>query len=262
MMRNCFSLTFFIVLIFSFSAMADNASDSIQSIDGLFYRGMELNYDLEGMTLIKKSYDLATKALETDPDNYDLLWRCARAASEYGETARGIEIEGWKDICRQWGKKGIDLTTKAQGINPDRVEAYYWQSHSVGIYSYASSLMDALNEGLYGKSVRSMEKAYEIDKSYLDYSPVYFFIMFYHRLPWPFKNRDKALKYYDEFSAMTKWSWESHVRYTYVAEFLLSLKDEKYTQEGIKLIEAVLSSPHPRKFYQDWASDIKQKTDL
>ncbi len=232
----------------------------IIEIDTLLERGMKENYKKSGMALVKKSLDLCLNLVEDNPNNYEVLWRCSRSCAQYAEAAFGLQAEQWKEISSKWGKRGMEFGAKAQKIEPERVEAYYWQLHSLGRYAKVTGLITAIREGFKKMSDHSIVKMYKIDKSYLDYSPVYMMAMRYYELPWPMKDKKKALKYYNEFSANTKWQWEPHLKYPNVAKLLIGLKKEHYIQEAKKLLDFMISDPHPRPYYQSMAKKLLKKS--
>lgn len=230
-----------------------------KQIDELFLCGFQDNFKQEGMNQIKSSLDLCLKGIEKHPDSYDFLWRASRSASQYAESAKCIQINGWRKICEKWGKKGIDFGEKAILINPKRVEGYYWQCCSIGVYKDGAGLISMIREGIYQKMKRGGRKAYEIDKSYCDYGPVFGGTIFYSEPPWPLRNIDKAIAYYHEHNEKASWTWEPHVKYCYIAKFLIELKDPAYQKEAKRLLKLALSKPEQRQFYHDMAVTLLQK---
>ncbi len=249
-----------IVFVFPLKVSAGSHSEQlIEQIDALFTKGIAENYQQSGMDMLKQSLDLSLKSLNEAPENYEILWRCSRSAGEYAEAAMILKEDGWKGICSHWGKKGMNLAEKAQKIAPERVEAYYWQIQNIGKYADATSILTAVKEGFIGKMKRNLKKSYEIDKSYHDYSPVFVNSLFNYELPWPLKDKKKALKYYEEFVENADWNVDCAKRYTDAAKFLLSMKGEKYKNEAKKLIETTLADPHPRLFYKELAIRLLSK---
>ena len=81
------------------------AVDYLAEADRIFDQGGIENY--------KKSIDLYIKAVEQQPDDYEAAWKCARAHREYADEAKKKGVEGWKDICAQYGKAGMQYAQKA-----------------------------------------------------------------------------------------------------------------------------------------------------
>ena len=64
-------------------------------------------FDQGGLENYKKSIDLYVKAVEQQPEDYEAAWKCARAHREYADKARKKDVEGWEDVCAQYGKAGM-----------------------------------------------------------------------------------------------------------------------------------------------------------
>ncbi len=241
------------------TVIQSSSESSVQQIDAVFNQAIVQNYNQTGMQLMHDSLQLGLQAVEKYPENYDVLWRCARSAVEYAEIAKTIQTEDWKQICRTWGKKGMDICTKAQTLEPDKIEGYFWQIKSIGKYSDSVGIITAIKEGFLPKIKKNLARSYEIDKTYCDYTPVYANCMYLYNLPWPMKNKKKALKYYREFAEQTNWSFDSHVEYTFAARFLLSLKGKEHKVEAKKLLEITLEKHKQYKYYNELAKDLMAK---
>ena len=88
-------------------------------------------YDQGGIDNIKASTDLYLKAVAADPNSYEAAWKCARAHRNYGDEAKKASVEGWEDLCAEYGKKGMGFAQKATTLGPDKVEGYYYYGISV-----------------------------------------------------------------------------------------------------------------------------------
>ncbi len=234
-----------------------NLGPIIAEIDKLLKKGVAENYKPSGMDTLKRCLDLCMKTLKDNQNDYEILWRCARASGEYAEAAMIMKMDGWRNHCVKYGKLGISYSNKAKAIEPKRVEAYYWQAQCIGKYIDASSFQDAIKEGYVPKILLNVTKSYDIDRTYHDYSPLFIAAVVFNELPWPLYSKAKALKYYKEFTKKAKWEVDSARRRTFAAKFLLSMEDEEYRKEAEKLLEAVLKDPHPRQFYCDQARKIQ-----
>lgn len=236
-----------------------NPGSDIERIDALHERGTEENYNASGLGLLKASLELCLACMEENPKEYEILWRCSRAAHQYAETARNLVAEGWETTCKDWGKRGMEIAEGAQGIKPDRVEGYFWQSACIGVYSDGTGIMTAVKEGFYKKSKTAIQKAYELDKRYNDYDPVFAKAMFHVTLPFPWKDKKKALAYYREFEESTAWTVRPYIRRLYGADLLMEVKPKGYKEEAKGLLERALTAPHLQKYYKDWAEDLRSK---
>jgi hypothetical protein len=239
-------------------ARADSESD-VDRIDALVEKGTETNYERSGLDLLRESLDLCLACAEHKAEDYEILWRCARSAHQYAETARNLQVDGWEGICKEWGKKGMEIAERAQRIEPGRVEGYFWEAACVGVYSDGTGVMTAVKEGFYPKSKKAMGKAYELDKSYNDYDPVFGSAMFYISLPFPLKSKKKALKYYREFEASASWTVRPYVRRIYGANLLMEVKPKGYEEEARGLLDKALTAPHLQEYYREWAKELLSK---
>ena len=89
-LAGIFSVALF-VLPFSLIA-ADYASQG----DALYNKGVLEDY--------KKSIGLHLRALEEGHDSYEANWKLARSCRMYGEHAKRQGVQGWKNICAEYGR--------------------------------------------------------------------------------------------------------------------------------------------------------------
>jgi tetratricopeptide (TPR) repeat protein len=72
------------------------------------------------------SVELLRAHLADDPDDYDALWRVARACLIMGAAG-----EGWR-IQNSWFDTGMDFGDRAVDVRPDGVEGRYWRAAVTG----------------------------------------------------------------------------------------------------------------------------------
>jgi hypothetical protein len=221
------------------------ADDNLSEGDTLYNQGGMKNY--------KRSIELYLKALEATPDNYETKWKCARAFREYGKEAKRQRIEGWKEICAKCGKEGMKYAQRAMEQEPNKPEGFYYYGLSVGIYSDGVSILTALAEGLKNKTQNGFEKTYELDKMYDEAGPILALGRFWAVVPWPFKDKKKALKFYREYQG-TQYFAEKDEGKVYLAELLLDLGGEENKAEAKALLEGVAQSDE--KYFRDWAKRL------
>jgi hypothetical protein len=123
----------------------------------------------------------------------------------------------------------------------------------VGIYSDGVSILTALAEGLKNKTQNGFEKAYEMDKMYDEAGPILALGRFWAVVPWPFKNKKKALKFYREYQK-TPYFAEKDEGKIYLAELLLDLRGKENKAEAKALLEEVAQSDE--KYFRDWAKRL------
>jgi len=213
-------------------------------------------FDQEGLENYKKSIDLYVKAVEQQSDDYEAAWKCARAHREYADKAKKKGVEGWKDICAQYGKTGMQYAQKAIELKPQRPDGHYYYGLNVGIYSDGVSIFTALKEGLKDKTQQSFEKTYEINKMYKEGGPMLSLGRFWAVLPWPLRDREKSLAYYREYQ-QTKYFVDNTEAQLFLAELLIQMDGEKNEAEASGYLEKGLKSDDP--YFVDWAKQLQAK---
>jgi len=211
-------------------------------------------FDQGGLENYKKSIDLYIKAVEQQPDDYEANWKCARAYREYADKAKKAGIEGWKDICAQCGKAGMQYAKKAIELKPERPEGYYYYGLNVGIYSDGVSILTALSEGLKDKTQQSFEKAYAINKMYKDGGPMLSLGRFWAVLPWPLRDRKKALAYYREYQQAPYFATNTEAQ-LFLAELLIQMGGDANKTEAKGYVEKGLQSEDP--YFKNWARQLQ-----
>jgi len=226
--------------------MYASAVDYLAEADKIFDQGGLENY--------KKSIELYIKAVEQQPDDYEANWKCARAYREYADKAKKAEIEGWKDICARYGKAGMQYAKKAIELKPERPEGYYYYGLNVGIYSDGVSILTALSEGLKDKTQQSFEKAYTINKMYKDGGPMLSLGRFWAVLPWPLRDRKKALAYYREYQQTPYFATNTEAQ-LFLAELLIQMGGDANKTEAKGYVEKGLQSEDP--YFKNWARQLQ-----
>jgi tetratricopeptide (TPR) repeat protein len=221
---------FFLVMLFPIGLMA---ADNTAEADKLFRLGGLENY--------KQAIALLEKELAANPDSYEANWKCARAYREYGDEAKSKKIEGWKDICAEYG---------------NRPDGHYYYGLNVGIYSDGVSIFTALSEGLKDKTQTSFEKAYAIDKMYKEAGPMLSLGRFWAVLPWPMRDRDKSLQYYREYQA-TEYFADNLEAHFYLGELLYQIGGKENKAEATGLLEKAAQSKDP--WFRDQAQELLKK---
>ncbi len=225
--------------IFSQGVMA---KDYISESDALFENGGLENY--------KKAITIYLKFLESNPDNYEANWKCARAYRQYAEETKKQGIEGWKQVCMKYGKEGMKFGEQARKQRPNHPAGHYYYGLNVGTYSDGVSIITALSEGLKNRTQESFEKAYELDKTFDRAGPILALGRFWAVLPWPFRDREKALRLYREYQTTPYFKSQEEGK-IYLAELLLELngKEDRMEAKGL-LIEACQSKD---RYFKKWA---------
>jgi tetratricopeptide (TPR) repeat protein len=118
--------------------------------DGLFSYGEDMARDRQALTIL-------TRALGTDADNYQLLWRTARAYYQVGDDASDSEK-------RHYFERGIETGQRAVAQQPTGVEGHFWLAANYGGLSEIQGIWQALQMV---KKVRTeMEMALRLQADY------------------------------------------------------------------------------------------------
>ena len=136
---------------------------------------------------------------------------------------------------------------------PNKPEGFYYYGLSVGIYSDGVSILTALAEGLKNKTQNGFEKAYELDKMYDEAGPILALGRFWAVVPWPFKDKKKALKLYREYQGTQYFAGKGEGK-VYLAELLLALGGKENKSEAKALLEKVAQSDET--YFRDWANRL------
>jgi tetratricopeptide (TPR) repeat protein len=225
----CLSLSFLFPLCLP-------AAGYVAEADRLFDQGGLANY--------QQAIELYMKALAENPNNYEANWKCARAHREYGDSAKNEKVDGWKDICAQLGKDGMNYAQKATQLEPDKPDGYYYYGLNVGIYSDGVSIFTALSEGLKDKTQKAFEKTYALDKMYRQGGPMIALGRFWQVLPWPMRDRKKSLKYYREYQA-TRYFADNMEVHVYLGELLIQIGGKTNKSEAKGYLEKAAQSDDP-----------------
>ena len=237
---------FLCILMFLSVPMASMADDITATLDNLNDKKTRDNYIT--------SIDLCEKALQNDPDNFEILWRYARACRWNGELAKRAGLENMEDICTKVGKKGMEVADKAIKLKPDQPHGYFWYGSCVGTYKDGVGLLAAIKEGLKDQTQSNFEKAYEIDKMYEEAGPILALGRFWSVLPWPLKDNDKALEYFREYQK-TEYFNQKDDGPVYLAECLIDEGGDEYEAEAKQLCERVIKNSD-NKWFKDWAQRL------
>ncbi len=204
-------------------------------------------YKMGGLKNLKLAVEAYQIILDRYPNNFQANWKCARACRDYADLAKKKTHRYWKDISIKYGKIGMTHAENAMTIQPNKPEGFWYYALCVGVYSDGVSVVMALKEGLKNKTQESLEKADAIDKTYMDGGPAIALGRFWAMLPWPYKNKKKAIRYYRKYQSITKYKLFKEERLIYIAELLID-SGKPYYAEAKKLLEqAVMAKDNYHK---------------
>ena len=223
----------FVFMLFAYPAFcAEEPAGSMEKANELV--------ETREMESIQQAIGIYETILEKEPDNFTALWQYARACPEYAVQAQHQGVDGWKDICAEYGKKGMQYAQKAMELKPEKVQGYYFYGLSVGVYSDGVGLITALKEGLKDKTQNNLERAYEIDKTFNHGGPILALGRFWQKVPWPYHDEDKALKFYRELQNTPHFGKETQ-SYIWLAEILADKWGKEPKKEARQLLEKAVA---------------------
>lgn len=183
----------------------------------------------------EKVISACEKVLEKKPQDYEALWRLARA---YWWKADATEDT---DVKTEAGAQGMEYGEQAVEADEDRVEGHFWHACCIGEYAQGISIVKALMKGLDGTFRRHAEASIELDEAFEGGGPHRALGRYYMKLPWPKRKLKKSLEHLREAvelgpkRAMNLW---------FLGETLAAMGDEEEAEEFLK--KAVrLKSPDP-----------------
>jgi len=196
----------------------------------------------------QKAIDLCAETADSQPESFEANWMAAKAYRLYADETKQRQLTGWQDVCREYGKKGMGYGEKAIALAPEKVNGHFWYGTCVGSYSDGVSIFTALKEGLKDKTQTSLETAYTIDKLYHEAGPVLAIGRFWSVLPWPLKDKKKALAYIEEYYSHYPDKPEGLV---YLGEAYLDVKEK---DKAKAVLEKAAASDET--YYSDWAKRL------
>ena len=122
---------------------------------------------------------------------FEAAWRLARSYVWMVDTQ-----EYWKgnDDRFKYGQLAMEHADQARKLKPKRVEGHYYYAWGVSQWSLGISIISALAKGAEGMYTGALEQVDAIDKSYDYYGSRRMWGRYYHALPWPKRDRDKAIE--------------------------------------------------------------------
>jgi hypothetical protein len=226
-------------------APAGAQAEGLAEADRLYAQG--------GLENLARAIPLYRAAADQAPGSYEANWKCARALRDYGDRAKKQAVEGWKKTCAEYGKEAMQYAQKAAGLEPSRPEGHYYYGLSVGIYSDGVSIVTALSEGLKEKTQSSFEKAYAIDKLFNRAGPMLSLGRFWSVLPWPLRDRDKALAYFREYQQTGFFDANAEAQ-VYLADLLIQMGGDENRREAKGHLEKAARAED--RFFKEWANRL------
>lgn len=134
-------------------AAKPTSPDLIREADGLFSHGEDAGRDRQSLQVLER-------ALTTDGNNYQLLWRAARAYYFVGDDTnnKSEKVANFD--------KGVASAQRAVGLQPNAVEGHFWLGVNYGGQSEVKGVLNAITTV---KKIRAeMETVLKLNAGYED----------------------------------------------------------------------------------------------
>ncbi len=141
-----------IIFICLSQAQANTQTNSLQEADHLISFGEDIERDKQSLSKIEK-------ALEVNGNNYQLLWRFARACYFVGDNISKAEK-------LRYFERGIAAGQRAIALSPDAVEGHFWLAVNFGGMAGEKGVLKALQ--LVRKIRSEMETVLRLNDRYQD----------------------------------------------------------------------------------------------
>lgn len=236
-----FICSLLLLTILPFAAAADPLLDTLDALN-----------NAGGIENQKRAIELGMKAVAQNPDDYAANWKLARAYAYYTHSLQANLVTGWEDACKVYAQKGMACAEKAMSLCPDKIEGRYFFAFNAGMYSFGISIFGAISEGLKGKTQQNFEKVYEMNKHFEEGDVLISLGRFWHKLPWPLKDKEKALKYYREYQEGPFYGKDPNTM-VLVADLLADMGGKKHQQEARKILDTAMECCD--EYYREIASE-------
>jgi hypothetical protein len=146
----------------------------------------------ESSEAVRELMEAGTRALESDPRDFETLWRVARAHWWLANTQQN------RSFKKALAVKAMELAESAMQVDGTRGEGHYIYAIAIGEYAMCIGISRAVMENVADKVERAMLKAYEIDRDIDDGAPITALGRYYYMLPWPMRDLEKSKRYLEE----------------------------------------------------------------
>lgn len=141
---------------------------------------------------LRELEQLSMQAVAARPNDFDLLWRAARAKEWIADTATN------NDVKKNAGKEAWDLGERAIKANRKAIQGYILAAEGIGQYSTAVGVLRALGEGLEGKFNDRLDTAIKMDPGYDHAAPLLTKGRYFYELPWPKRDLKKSAEWLEK----------------------------------------------------------------
>lgn len=178
---------------------------------------------------IKQQNLAVSEGLKAFPNDYELLWRCARHKwftadgqdADHGTQKKALAKEAW------------GYADRALKVKPGAFEAHYYKALSIGAYSEAIGILTALSEGIESQFVENLDLALKANEAYDRAGPLRAKGRYYAQLPWPKRDREKAVEFLNKAIKLSPEHTRSHL---YLAEVYLQAGKPKEAHAAMRKV--------------------------
>jgi len=153
---------------------------------------------------LRKSLELSRKLSRENPGSYEVWWRYARSAFFVANRASSDREKS------KAGYEGYEAALKAQKIEPQRADAWYWGACSLGEYGRSCGILNAVTKGIATKIRDQLEKAVKYNRRLNHGGPLVALGRYWYRLPWPMKDIKKSIGYLAESVKVAPYNLRNH----------------------------------------------------
>lgn len=213
-------------------ARADATADLIRRGDQLYARRFSDKVTWEAIGFYRQARSL-------QPQSYEASWKLARAFFWLADSTDDKE----KD--RALGGEGYQHAQHAVRLQPSGVEGHFYSAMCLGEHAKSMSVVKALRSSARSKILAALDAVLRIDRRFDGCGADRAYGVYYHRLPWPLRDVQKALGHLQRAAACD--GGRPRTRF-YLAQVLLAEKRRDEARQQIQLCLQVAPTPDPPEY--------------
>jgi tetratricopeptide (TPR) repeat protein len=206
----------------------------------------------EDLSRAREAADLWQRRAAANPQDFESLWKLARATYWLGEHDQ-------QQARRAWLERGVEAGKAAAAREPKRPEGYFWMAANMGALAESFGIRQGLR--FRGPIREALETVLRLDPGYLQGSADRALGRWYHRVPGLFGGDKKKAEAHLRKSLT--FNPNSTISHFFLAETLFELdRDAEALQELQKVIDAPLDpdfEPEDREFKKKAADMIAKR---
>lgn len=216
-----------IISFFLITGVFADIVEDVEKAEQIFYKKRDIRVLMDVLPVYQEY-------VNQFPRLYEANWKLARILCEISSFYP--EYQNIKHHKR-YGKTALPYAKIAVELNPEGIEGHNYYAYSLAEYGIGISIIKAVFMGLAGEFKRHVEKTVEIDHAWKSATPLWSMGRYYAKVPWPLKDRDKAMEYYKKALAIAPNFIKGHV---FLAELYIDMGKK---DEARKLLKETLVIP-------------------